>query len=69
MNPQAQQQTPASSASGGFCENCGVKLALGAAFCEECGTPVADNSTCKQCGYRFERPEKFCPKCGTKREG
>ena len=32
MNPQAQQQTPASSASGGFCENCGAKLALGAAF-------------------------------------
>ena len=69
MNPQAQQQTPASSASGGFCENCGAKLASGAAFCEECGTPVADNSTCKQCGYRFERPGKFCPKCGTKREG
>lgn len=52
-----------------FCENCGAKIAEGAAFCDECGTPVVDNSTCKKCGYKFERPGKFCPKCGTKREG
>lgn len=51
-----------------FCENCGAKIAEGAAFCDECGTPVVDNSTCKNCGYKFERPGKFCPKCGTKRE-
>ena len=52
-----------------FCENCGAKLAQGAAFCEECGKPVANNDTCKNCGYKFERAGKFCPKCGTKREG
>lgn len=69
MNPQSQPQTPSSPASGGFCENCGAKLAPGTAFCEECGTPVASGNTCKQCGYQFERPGKFCPKCGTKREG
>lgn len=69
MNPQSQPQTPSSPASGGFCENCGAKLAPGTAFCEECGTPVVSGNTCKQCGYQFERPGKFCPKCGTKREG
>ena len=70
MNPQAfQQQAAPPAVSGGFCENCGAKLAAGTAFCEECGTRVADNSTCKNCGYKFERPGKFCPKCGTKREG
>lgn len=69
MNPQSQPQTPSSPASGGFCENCGAKLAPGTAFCKECGTPVASGNTCKQCGYQFERPGKFCPKCGTKREG
>lgn len=69
MNPQSQPQTPSSPASGGFCENCGAKLAPGTAFCEECGTPVVSGNTCKQCRYQFERPGKFCPKCGTKREG
>ena len=56
------------AADGGFCDNCGAKLALGAAFCDECGTAVAKvNDVCANCGYKFERPGKFCPKCGTKR--
>lgn len=63
--PSSLQQPTA----GGFCENCGVKLAPGVAFCEECGAPVTPADTCKNCGYKFERPGKFCPKCGTKREG
>lgn len=65
--PQGQTAQPV--ASGGFCENCGAKLAPGVAFCEECGTPVANNGICQNCGYKFEHPGKFCPKCGTKREG
>ncbi|MBR2880342.1 MAG: zinc ribbon domain-containing protein, partial [Oscillospiraceae bacterium] len=41
---------------GGFCENCGTKLAQDAAFCEECGAAVAKPSdTCQNCGYKFER--------------
>lgn len=67
--PQEAPAAPSAESAGGFCENCGAKLAPGAAFCEECGTPVADTGTCKKCGYKFERPGKFCPKCGTKREG
>lgn len=64
-NQPVQSNQPA---EGGFCENCGAKLVVGAAFCDECGTPVAKpNDTCKNCGYKFERPGKFCPKCGTKR--
>lgn len=56
------------SSDGGFCENCGARLAPGAMFCEECGTAVPRASdTCMNCGYRFERPGKFCPKCGTRR--
>ncbi len=51
-----------------FCENCGAKLAAGAAFCEECGIAVpVDTSKCVGCGFVFERPGKFCPKCGMKR--
>ena len=56
------------AADGGFCDNCGAKLAPGAAFCDECGTAVAKvNDVCANCDYKFERPGKFCPKCGTKR--
>lgn len=62
----AAQSTPS---VGGFCENCGAKLAPDAAFCEECGTAVAKPSNvCRSCGYQFERAGKFCPKCGAKRE-
>jgi membrane protease subunit (stomatin/prohibitin family) len=51
-----------------FCQNCGYKLATGAAFCEECGIPVTElKENCIKCGFVFERPGKFCPKCGTKR--
>lgn len=64
MTPVSPVQQPTS-----FCENCGAKLAAGAAFCEECGTPAAPANSCKNCGHKFERPGKFCPKCGTKREG
>ena len=50
------------------CENCGAKLATGAAFCDECGTKVAiPTNVCCNCGYEFERPGNFCPKCGAKR--
>lgn len=68
LNSVNQPVQPNQAAEGGFCENCGAKLVVGAAFCDECGTPVAKpDDTCKNCGYKFERPGKFCPKCGTKR--
>lgn len=63
MNESSQKQ----QASGGFCDNCGAALVLGAAFCEKCGTPVQTQPRCPKCGYVYERPGKFCPKCGTKR--
>lgn len=66
----ASGQVPAAGQQeGGFCENCGAKLAAGASFCEECGEPVVNSGVCRNCGYKFERAGKFCPKCGTKREG
>ena len=54
-------------ANGGFCDNCGAKLASDAAFCDECGAAIAAGEFCSECGYKFERPGKFCPRCGTKR--
>ncbi len=63
------QSAAQSVKTGGFCENCGTELSIGADFCDECGTPVPkEGSKCQNCGYVFERPGKFCPKCGTKRE-
>ena len=69
MGAATAPQTQSVQNAGRFCENCGAKLNVSAAFCEECGTPVANaNDTCQNCGYKFERPGKFCPKCGMKRE-
>ncbi len=65
---QSAEKAQEENADGGFCENCGAKLIVGAMFCDECGQPVPkDDSRCAKCGYVFERPGKFCPKCGTKR--
>lgn len=51
-----------------FCENCGSKVNIGAAFCEECGFELQKRNACKNCGYAFENQGKFCPNCGAKRE-
>lgn len=69
MNATINQSAPvAQPVSGGFCENCGEALTVGAAFCMKCGTPVkAAKDICSNCGYTFEQPGNFCPKCGTKR--
>lgn len=54
--------------SGGFCENCGAVLTVGASFCDGCGTPSQSLiDACTKCGFNFSKPGKFCPKCGNKR--
>lgn len=54
--------------AGGFCDQCGAPLEVGAAFCDQCGASQTNPNTCANCGFEFTKPGKFCPKCGTKRE-
>lgn len=59
--------SPITTSSNKFCDNCGMQLEVDVAFCDNCGTPVVDTNTCIKCGYKFTRPGKFCPKCGNAR--
>ena len=66
QQPAAQPQQPVQQAGGGFCSECGSKLAAGAKFCSNCGAKQAVSGVCSGCGNAVQPGTKFCPNCGQK---
>ena len=66
QQPAAQPQQPVQQAGGGFCSECGSKLAAGAKFCSNCGAKQAVSGVCPGCGNAVQPGTKFCPNCGQK---
>jgi len=67
VNQQSAQPVQQSAPqAGGFCSECGTKLAAGAKFCSNCGAKQAASGVCSGCGQQVQTGTKFCPNCGQK---
>ena len=66
QQPAQPQQAAPAQASGGFCSECGAKLAPGARFCSGCGAKQAVATVCPACGQPLQPGAKFCSGCGQK---
>ena len=62
----APQATQPAQTAGGFCPECGAKVAPGAKFCSSCGAKMAAAEGCPSCGKPVQPGAKFCAECGQK---